>query len=104
MSTQVFELERGLPIPTCYATSQCKEDSALKVNKKGTKQKKEKQGEKGVESLKDLNTRVPKPVRYQVLSSLPHSAQRSAEGAPATSMALLCAQRWWAYSCEALVL
>ena len=62
------------------------------MNKKGTKQKKEKQGEKGVESLKDLNTRVPKPVRYQVLSSLPHSAQRSAEGAPATSMALLCAQ------------
>ena len=41
MSTQVFELERGLPIPTCYATSQCKEDSALKVNKKKENRKKE---------------------------------------------------------------
>ena len=55
----MFELERVLPIPTCYATSQCKEDSALKVNKKVQNKKRGNRVKRGWRALRILTLGFP---------------------------------------------
>ena len=51
----------------------------------GKDRTKQKKVERGEESLKELNTRVPSPVQYLVLSSPPPALLEGRCGAPATS-------------------